>query len=305
MHINTKTIKKYFSDKEYRFIKNGLLGFYRSMPDEKYLKLMYKARTGSYLHLDSPKGFNEKIQWLKLHDRNPMYQNMVDKYEAKKYVSSIIGDNYIIPTLNIWDKVEDIDFSSLPSQFVLKCTHDSHGIVICKDKSTLDIKKSKKVLRKGMRRDYYQPYREWVYKNLPHRILAEEFVTDDKSTPADYKVHNFNGKPKIILVCKGRYEDKGLTEDFFDCEWNHLDVKRPHIPNADEPIPKPELLNELLEISKKLSQGIPFVRTDFYIIKGKIFFGEMTFYPASGFETFVPKSFDYILGDYLDLPINI
>ena len=283
-------------------MKNGLLGFYRSMPDEKYLRLMYKARTGSYLNLKRPNSFNEKIQWLKLYDRNPVYHAMVDKYESKKYVARMIGEDYIIPTLDLWDRVEDIDFSSLPMQFVLKCTHDSHGIVICKDKQKLNIPKAKKVLKKGLKRDYYLPYREWVYKDLSHRILAEEFISEDEATPADYKVHNFNGEPKIILVCKGRYEDQGLTEDFYDCEWNHLDVKRPHIPNAKEPIPKPDLLEELLEVSRKLSQGIPFVRTDFYLIKGKLLFGEMTFYPASGFETFEPKSFDRILGDYLSLP---
>ena len=301
MHINPKNIKKYIFDEEYRFMKNGLMGFYSTMPDDKYLRFMYKARTGSDLHLKHPKSFNEKIQWLKLNDRNPLYHDMVDKYEAKKYVSGIIGEEYIISTLNVWDNVEDIDFSSLPEQFVLKCTHDSHGIVICKDKASLDISKAKNKLKKGMKRDYYLPYREWVYKDLPHRIIAEEYISDNGATPVDYKVHNFNVEPKIILVCRGRYEDSGLTEDFYDCEWNHLDVKRPHIPNSSESIPKPEVLGELLDLSRKLSQGIPFVRTDFYINKGKLLFGEMTFYPASGFETFVPETFDRKLGDYLSL----
>lgn len=304
MHINYKNIKRYLTDEKYRFIKNGGRGLYKSMPDERYLQLMYMAKTGFPLNLRNPQTFNEKIQWLKLYDRKAVYHSMADKYEAKKYIADMVGEQYVIPTLQVYNSVQDINFDELPQQFVLKCTHDSHGVVICRDKSQLNVKKAKMTLKKGLKRDYYLPLREWVYKDLPRRIIAEEYVSNDGESLIDYKVHNFNGEPRVILVCKGRYDEDGLKEDFYDCDWNHLNVKRPHIPNAEKSMPKPEQLEEMLDLSRKLSKDIPFLRTDFYIVKGKLLIGELTFYPASGFGAFVPESFDRTLGDYLILPKN-
>ena len=270
--------------------------------DETYIKWRWKAYMDYPLNLEEPQSFNEKLQWIKLHDRQPIYSKMVDKYEAKQYVASIIGEEHIIPTIGVYDHVEDINFDALPQQFVLKCTHDSGGIVICKDKSTFDRDAAIRKLQRGLKKNYYYQNREWPYKNVKPRIIAEQYMDNDGQELNDYKVHNFNGEPKVILVCSDRYKESGLAEDFYSCDWQHLDLSRPGLQHSKEVQEKPAELGEMLELAKKLSKDIPFVRTDFYIINHVVYFGEMTFFPACGMKPFVPREWDYKLGSYITLP---
>ncbi len=270
--------------------------------DATYIKWRWKVYMDYPLNLADPQSFNEKLQWLKLHDRQPIYSKLVDKYEVKQYVADIIGEKHIIPTIGVYDRVEDIEFEALPRQFVIKCTHDSGGIIICKDKTLLDRDAAIRKLQYGLKKNYYYQNREWPYKNVKPRIIAEQFMNNDGQDLDDYKIHNFNGEPKVILVCSDRYKESGLTEDFYSCEWQHLDVSRPGLRYSEEVQEKPEELDEMLELAKKLSKDIPFVRTDFYIINHQVYFGEMTFFPACGMKPFVPREWDYKLGSYIQLP---
>ena len=227
---------------------------------------------------------------------------MVDKYAAKEYVASKIGEKYIIPTLGVWNCSDDININLLPDRFVLKCTHDSGGVVLCDHKSNFDLDAAKRKIDNCLKRNYYWSGREWPYKNVPRRIIAEEFMKSDAGGLSDYKVHCFNGEPKLILVCKDRFTSTGLTEDFFSSDWEHLDIRRPSHPNSKTEITKPDELSEMLTLARKLSEDIPFLRVDFYIIEHKVYFSELTFYPASGFERFVPEKWDETLGSWLELP---
>lgn len=277
----------------------GLLNW---MPDKAYLKLRYRASLGKKLDLNNPRTFNEKMQWLKLYDHRPEYAKMVDKYEVKKYVADIIGEEYIIPTLGIWDSFDEIDFEGLPSQFVLKCTHDSGGLVICKDKDSLDIEAARKKIEKSMRVNYFKWGREWPYKQIKPRIIAEQYMdSGDASGIMDYKVYNFNGIPKIVVVCSERFSDSGLKKDFFDDKWRHLDLCQLSHSNSDYNIEKPESFDKMLELSRILANKIPFVRTDFYEVEGKLYFGELTFYADSGMLGFCPDDWDNILGSWLTI----
>lgn len=271
------------------------------LSDKLYLEIIYKLMLGKRLNWDNPTTFNEKLQWLKLYDRRPEYTTMVDKYAVKEYVANVIGEEYIIPTLGVWNKFEDIDFDALPDKFVLKCTHDSGSICICKNKESFDIKSAKKVLVHGLKRSLFYHAREWPYKNVPHRIIAEQFMQDgDKENLPVYKIFNFGGEPKIIQVIQ---DDKTPKEsiDYFDTEWNRLDLRQ-NFPNSEIPLEKPKMLEEMLELAKKLSVGFPFIRTDFYTINGKIYFSEYTFYSDAGFAKFTPDSWDETLGSWISLP---
>lgn len=303
MHNPLKKLIKYITNSDYRFLINATLGFYNKLDDETFLKKRYMATFGKPLNLENPTGFNEKIQWLKLYARNPQYTILVDKYKVREYITQKLGEEYLIPLLGVWDKPEDINFESLPNSFVLKCNHNSGlGMCICKDKNTLDINDVIKKLHQGLQEDYYIRHREWPYKNVPRKIIAEQFMVEDGDKELmDYKVHCFNGEPKFILVCSDRFSSSGLKEDFYDTEWNLLDIRRPKHPNSVEGIKKPELLDELLRLAKILSKNLPFSRIDFYIINSKIYFGEITFFPASGFEAFEPVEADEWIGQLLDL----
>lgn len=270
------------------------------LPDELYLKIMYYYHFRRGLDLKSPKTFNEKLQWLKLNDRKDIYTEMVDKVKAKSLVASIIGEEYIIPNLGVWKRAEDIDFSKLPNQFVLKCNHDSHGTVICRDKDKLNMDETREFLRKRLKTNGYQYGREWPYKNVEKCILAEPLIDDGSKSLIDYKVHNFNGIPKMILVCQDRFDEAGMVEDFYSEDWLHLDVKRPGSKDG-KIIDKPDELDDLLRVSSILSKNIPFLRTDFYIVNHRLLFSELTFFPASGFQRFLPDSYDLYLGGLLDI----
>lgn len=294
---------KYITNSDYRFCIDSGFGRYNSISDEEYLLRKFSAIMGCQLPLDKPKSFNEKLQWLKLYDRRPEYTEMVDKYKVRKYISEKLGAEYLVPLLGVWDDPEKIDFDALPERFVMKCNHNSGlGMCICEDKKQLNISKVKKELHKGLKQDYYLTGREWPYKNVPRKIIAEQFLQSDEGGLTDYKIHCFNGEPKLILVCKDRFSNTGLTEDFFSEHWEHLDLRRPKHPNSKQPIPMPDELSEMLGLAKKLSVDIPFLRVDFYIVEHRIYFSELTFFPASGFERFEPERWDKTLGDWLILP---
>ncbi len=296
-------LKRFASNKGSRMTRLSGMGFYHSMPDEEYLRKVYRGRFGTELNLEDPQTFNEKLQWLKLYNRKPIYTTMVDKYEAKKYVADAIGEEHIIPTLGVWDQFEDIDFDALPNQFVLKCTHDSAGLVICEDKSKLDISKARKKINRSLKRKFFFVGREWPYKNVKPRIIAEKFMSDGVTkVPRDYKLLCFNGQPRIILVCNQRFTDEGLHEDFFDENWEKTTIKKPQFKFSEVTPEKPATFEEMKAIARKLAEGIPFVRVDLYEIGGKVYFGELTFFPASGFTGFDPPSWDKTLGDWVTLP---
>ena len=271
------------------------------LPDKIYLKLRFRIKMNRKLDLKNPESFSEKLQWLKLYDRNSDYIKMVDKYEAKKYVADIIGEEYIIPTLGIYDKFDDIDFDELPKQFVIKCTHDSGGIVVCRDKDELDIKKAKKKIKKSLKINYFYQGREWPYKKLKPRIIIEPYMEDNKAKELiDYKMMCFNGNVQMLFTCTERFSSDGLKVTFFDLNWNKLPFERKY-KASKEKIEKPINFTKMVEFSKKISKSIPFVRIDWYEINGKLYFGEITFYPGSGLEKFYPEKWDYILGDYITL----
>lgn len=274
---------------------------YIYVPDKIYLKMKYRREFKQKLNLKNPQTFNEKLQWLKLYNRNPEYTKMVDKYEVRKYIKEKIGEEYLIPLIGVYDKFEDIDFSKLPNQFVLKCNHDSGGLVICKDKSELNIEETRKRINRSLTTNYYYAGREWPYKNVKPRIIIEKYMEEsNKSDLKDYKLFCFNGIPKIVLVCSERFSSSNMCETWFDMDWKLIDMTESGH-RVDSTISKPKQLKKMVELSKKLSKNIPFIRVDWYEIGDKLYFGELTFYPASGFEKFEPKEWNKKIGDMLSI----
>lgn len=288
---------------KYDFWAHALNRLVYVLPDKWYLFFRFKNRVGYWPHLNHPRTFNEKLQWLKLNDRHAEYTQMVDKIDAKKYVASIIGDKYIIPTLGVWNSVDEIEWDKLPNQFVIKVSSDSGGIVVCKDKQTLDIEKAKEKLTNGWGKNYYVHNKEYPYRDLTSRIIAEEYKEDESGYELrDYKIFCFNGEPKILFVASDRQKAGEDTKfDFFDLNWNHLPFTNGH-PNSKEHIAKPKNFEEMLEIAKKLSVGIPQVRIDLYNCNGQIYFGEITFFHWSGMTAFDPVEWDFKLGKMIKLP---
>ena len=283
----------------------GIHGYFKFLKDRDFISLMYYCRFGEKPDLNEPKTFNEKLQWLKLYYNGDEYKDLVDKYEVKKHVTEKIGSEYVIQTLGVWDTAEKIDFDSLPNQFVLKCTHDSGGLVICKDKKTLDKKKAIRKLRKALRNNYYWVGREPFYKNIKPKIIAETYLTDETSCDLkDYKVLCFSGVPRIIELHAGRYTDH-QSQDFYDTEWNKLSISQNGVSayqatNIIEP--RPETLNQMIEFSRVLSKDLPHLRVDWYSIGNKLYFGELTFFDGSGFDPFDNPSDDLLFGSWISLP---
>lgn len=282
------------------YIKFYHLGIFNFISDKTFVKFQYKMATGKKLHLNNPITFNEKLQWIKLYDRNPLYTKLVDKYKVRSFVKERIGADYLIPLLGKWDNVSDIDIQKLPDSFVLKCNHDSGGIVICADKSKLNWDKDKKKLEAHLKQNHFYLSREWAYKNVKPCIIAEKYMIDDiVHELRDYKFFCFNGIPKLIQVDFNRFTNH--KRNFYTLNWEFIDlaVKCSNDPNAD--IHKPINLEEMIEIAKKLSAGFPEVRVDLYSINGKTYFGEMTLYHGGGFEKFSSEEFARIMGSWINI----
>ena len=273
----------------------------RIVPDKAYIQMYYFAHFKRFCNLRNPETYNEKLNWLKLHDRNEEYTKLVDKYEVKEYIASIIGEDYIIPTLGVWNHFDDIDFEKLPNQFVLKCTHDSEGLVIVKDKSKLDKVAAKEKIEAALKQNFYYIGREWPYKNVKPRIIAEKYMEDHVDGELrDYKFFCFDGQPKAMFIASDRASDH-VKFDYFDLEFNHLDINQKY-PHAQNTLRKPETFDKMIEFSKILSKGFPHVRVDFYEVDGRLYFGELTFYHFSGFMPFEPSKWDKTFGDWIHLP---
>lgn len=277
--------------------------YYYCCPDKIYLNNKFKQVFGRDIDWKNPTTFNEKLQWLKIYDRNPLYTQLVDKYEVRKYIAEKIGEEYLIPCLGVWNKFDDIDFDKLPNQFVLKCTHDSHSVIICEDKSTFDFEMARKSLAEHLKRNFYYNAREWPYKNVKPRIIAEQYMTENNVTKreplTDYKFFCFEGEPRFMYISK----DIGVnpTTDFFDMEFNNLPFKMKDPNSATKPM-KPEQFDTMKKLARILSKGLPHVRVDFYCINGHLYVGELTFYHSSGFSPVNPVEWDEKIGNYIKLP---
>lgn len=270
--------------------------------DKSYLKIIYRLKFNKKLNLENPQTFNEKLQWLKLNDRKQEYITMVDKHLCKEYVSNIIGEEYIIPTLGVYKSFSEINFNELPDQFVIKCTHDSGGNVICDDKSKLDIEEARKKITKCLKTNYYYAGREWPYKNVEPKIIIEKYMIDDKINELrDYKFFCFNGEVQVFKIDFDRFIKHGAN--YYNKKGEILPFEETAYPsNRNKNIIFPKNLNKMIELAEKLSKNIPFIRVDFYEINNQVYFGELTFYPTSGFGEINPIEWDYKLGEYLELP---
>ncbi len=303
--------KRTFISKTINYIKHptkilrflNLYGFGWLFSDKFCIKFTYYERMGIWPNLDNPKTFNEKLNWLKLNDRNPEYTIMVDKYKCKEYVAEKIGKGHAVPLIGVWDNPEDINFDLLPNRFVIKCNHNSgRGMYICQDKSKINITKIKSELRKGLKQDYFYYSREWPYKNVEKKIIAEQFLMDNENDAlTDYKFFCFNGQPRICYI--GKDNSNMATSDFFDMDFKRLNLRMKD-PNSDVPPTKPECFDEMIRYAKILSRDIPFVRVDFYYVNKVVYVGELTFFHNGGFSIMNPPEWDEKLGSWIKLPID-
>ena len=284
----------------FNLMKSGLLN---CVPDRPYLELTYRVMMGKKLDLDNPSTFTEKLQWIKLYDQNPIYTDMVDKYRAKEIIKQRVGESHVIPTLAVANHYDEIDFSALPERFVIKCNHDSGGLIMCHNKNELDHKKNKKIIEKCLSRRFFKVQREWPYKNVKPKVICEEMLELKSGEPlSDYKIFCFNGKPTFVYVTFGRGRDEHLSMNYYDLQWNLLPVKHFIYDNFYGDFIPPVNFDEMLLIAEKMSEGIPFLRVDLYNVDGHIYVGELTFFPDAGYGKFNPLSFDKELGDLLVLP---
>ena len=302
MNSKIKKLIKILFKKEYRYNFLNSHGFSKYICSEKLLKIRYESCMGRKLNLDSPKTYTEKLQWLKLYDHKDIYTTMVDKYEAKKFVAEKIGAEYIIPLLGVWEKAEDIDFDILPDEFVLKTTHDSGGYLICTEKTKLDFGQVRERFEKLLKTNYYTGSREWPYKNVKPRIIAEKHMEDKEDGELrDYKFFTFNGEPKVLYITQGRGNGSKTVADFYDMDFNHLSFTIDHEMSKNPPH-SPRNFELMKELARKLSENTPQLRVDFYEVNGKVYFGEMTFFHCSGLVPFKPNEWDKKFGEWVVLP---
>ena len=284
-----------------KVLKNNIYQFLKFIPDRMYLKIMYYIFVNKKLNLKNPTTFNEKMQWLKLYNRKDIYTKLVDKIEVRKYIVDKIGEKYLIPLYGEWDSYDDIDFKSLPNEFVLKCNHDSGSVYICHNKFEIDHDMLRKKYKKFLKHNMFWNGREWPYKNVKPKILAEKLMNENNDTNIkDYKLMVFNGKVKCSFVVSDRFSKEGMKVTFFDRRWNKMSFERQY-PSSDKKILKPKYYSEMISLAEKIGKDFPFVRVDFYEINDKIYFGELTFFPGSGFEKFRPYEWDITLGDWIDI----
>lgn len=275
-------------------------GLFNWLSDKKFLELYYYCKMGKKLDLENPKTYNEKLQWLKLYDRNELYCKLVDKYQVRQYIKSTIGEKYLVPMIKMYESEKDINWNELPNEFVIKCTHGSASVIVCKNKNELNINYEKEKLKKWLSKNVFYYGREWPYKHLEPRIICEKLLKDKNGKiPEDYKIFCFNGEPVAISIHDGRFTED-YTHDIYDIDWKKLNVRR-GIKNSNKIKDKPVNFDEMLEISRVLSKGLKHVRVDLYNLDGKIYFGELTFFTASGFQGFEPNEYDYIWGDLITI----
>lgn len=296
-------LKKCICQPEYLLHALGRRNLLDWMSDERYLTTSYRLTFGKKPNLDNPVTYSEKLQWLKLYDRNPDYVDMVDKKKVKSLVAELIGEEYVVPTLGTWEKAEDINFSILPDRFVLKCNHDSGGIVICKDKTKLDEKKAIDKLSKCLKHNGYWYGREWPYKNVEPCIIAEPYLEDTITQELpDYKFFVFSGKVRAMFIATERFSSKEETKfDFYDDQFNHLPFVQGH-PNSNKPIIKPNSFDKMKELAEIIAKDLVHARVDFYEVDGRIYFGEITFFHFSGLQPFEPEEWDERFGSWIKLP---
>lgn len=298
-----KKFFKFLFDKNYRFLILADHGFYNNLSDKEYISRKFFAQNGVTLDLDNPKTYNEKLQWLKIHVHEKKYIDMVDKVEVKKIIADLIGEEYVIPTLGIYSNADEIDFGNLPNQFVIKCSHASGANIICKDKTKLNVAKTRKILNKWLKKNWFWYGREWPYLNCPRRIIIEQFMIDENesstdSATTDYKFFCFGGNPKVMYISKDK-SDHPRT-DFFDMEFNHLPIRMKD-PNSEKLPEKPIQFEKMRDLARILSKDLPHLRVDFYIFNGKIYVGELTFYHCSGFSIMKPDEWNAKLGEWIDI----
>lgn len=275
--------------------------FLSFIPDEMYLKMVYRIKMHMPLNLSNPYLYNEKLQWLKLYDHQDFYTKMVDKYEMKQFVIDRIGEGHVVPLLGMWDKFEDIDFSNLPNRFVLKASNDQGSVIVCNNKENLNLDKSKKILNNSLKNNFFYVGREWPYKNVKPRIIAEELLESNAGHKGltDYKFFCFNGVPRIMYISND-LDDEPKT-DFFDMDFNRLDM-RMRDKNSEGEVEKPEFFEDMKKAAEKLSVGIPQLRVDFYCTKENYYVGELTFFHNGGFSKIYPEKWMKIMGDWIELP---
>ena len=297
---------KYFLTHPKELLSSLLLKFGGFISDKVYLQWQYYLKMGHRMNLKNPILFTEKIQWLKLYDRKPEYTDLVDKAKVKQIVGEKIGFEHIIPTIGEWERVEDIDWDRLPNQFVLKTTHGGGGcgVVICKDKSNFNKESAKKKLAESLKSDIYKNHREWPYKNVPRKIIAEEYLSSSTNSELkDYKFFCFNGEPKFIEVDFDRFTEH--KRNIYDLEWNLLPFSMAYPRDDNKKIKRPAHLDQILNIARRLAKGIPLARVDVYWVNNMIYFGEITFYPDSGYGVFSSDKRDKEIGNYLKLPKSL
>lgn len=299
--ITTK-LKKFIRKPSLIICTFNNMGLLRFLSDEQCSKLMYRIRFGRKLNLDNPQTYNEKLHWMKLRYRNPLYTKLADKYEVREYIAKTVGEEYLIPLLGVYDSFDDIDFDKLPNQFVIKCNHDSGGLVICRDKSKLDIDATRKKINKSLKRNFYDTSREWPYKNIKPRIIIEKYMVDESGYELkDYKFFCFGGKARVLFLTSDRGTDEETKFDFYDIDFNHIDCKNGR-PNSDKELKKPAKYEDMVRLAEKLSEGFPHARIDLYNINGRLYFGEITFFSGSGLTPLEPEKWDRIFGDWFVLP---
>ena len=300
--MNIDTVKYFLGNPGRIVAALGSKGLLNWMPDKMYLEIVASAALGYKVDLDNPRTFNEKLNWLKIYDRKPIYTRMADKYGVRDYIAETIGEEYLIPLVGgPWDSFEEIDFDALPEEFVLKTTHDSGGVVICRDKAKFDIEAARKKLTWHLKREYFWGKREWPYKDVKPRIIAEKYMEDESGFLNDYKFWCFNGRAELCNVCTERFSAGGVKLTYLDRNWVKQNFER-ESPASDKEIERPDKLDLMLSLADKLSQGHAFLRVDFYEIMGRLYFGELTFYPGGSFTKFKPAEWDEILGSWIELP---
>jgi len=300
MIVNIK--KRILSLKSILLKRMSMIGI---LDEKNYLKKVYKLKMGRKLNLENPVTYNEKMQWLKLYDRKEIYTTMVDKYLVKEHVSKIIGEKHIIPTIGVFDKFDDINFNLLPNKFVIKCNHDSGSVIVCRNKNIFNKKAARKKINRRLKKNYYDLFKEWPYKNVKPKIIVEEYLEDSvHSKMKDYKFFCFNGNVEFLYVSEDFENHNPSGISFFDKDFNLINCSRKDFKPFDYIPDKPKNFDKMKKYASILSNGIPHIRVDFYEVNGNLYFSELTFFTCGGYIPFEDDRWDYEFGKFVDLPLD-